>query len=98
MSFDAAIARIFRRLGSLATFTPVTGPAVADIYVHYEQESQIQGGLDGGVVRISPTVEYLLSDLGVTARNGDKFTIGSTVYAVGEQVSNDGFTAMVTVK
>ncbi|MGB5217114.1 MAG: hypothetical protein WBN66_02330 [Smithella sp.] len=99
--FDIALANIFQTpgIGSLATYTPVTGPAVPEIYVSYVQETQLQGGLDGGVIQIAPTIEYILSDLnGAIAKQGDTFTIGTDVYSVAAQVSNDGKTAMVKVE
>ena len=98
--FDIALVGIFRTpgIGSLATYTPVTGSVVLGIYVNYEQQTQLQGGLDGGVMMIAPTIEYILLDLaGVVAKQGDTFTIGSDVYTVAGQVSNDGKTAMVRV-
>lgn len=98
MSFDTAISRIFSKLGTLATFTPVSGPVVSGIYVNFENQTQLQGGVDGNVMQVASTIEYILDDLGVTARNGDVFTVDGTAYTVGEMVSNDGFTAMVTVK
>lgn len=98
MSFNTAISRIFARLGSLATYTPVSGPVVDGIYVVYEQQSEIQAQMESGVIQIAPTIEYIIDDLGLTAKSGDTFTIGSTVYTAGAQVSNDGITAMVMVK
>jgi len=99
--FDTALTNIFQTpgIGSLATYTPVSGAAVSGIYVSYEQETQLQGGLDGGVMQIAPTIEYILLDLaGAVAKQGDTFTIGTDVYTVAAQVSNDGKTAMVKVE
>ena len=97
-SFERASARILQRIGSSATFTPATGDPIAGIYVNHVQESAVQSGIDAGMVRLETTIEYLLSDIGRRAASGETFTIGSTVYTVYEQVSNDGYTAMVTVR
>lgn len=96
--FETAAARILKRIGSSATFTPAAGDPVSGIYVDYVQESAVQSGLDAGMVKIEPTIEYLLSDIGRRAVKGETFTIGSTIYTVCEQVSNDGVTATVTVR
>lgn len=96
-SFDTAMARIFEKLGSTATFTPATGSDVSGIYVNLELESAIQG-MDAGVVRVQPTIEYIISDLGREAVEGESFTVSGTVYTVCERVAYDGRTATVAVK
>ena len=96
--FETSSAKILQKIGKPATFTPATGDPIGDIYVDYVQESAIQSGMDAGMVRLESTIEYLLSDIGRRAANGETFTIGSNTYTVCEQVSNDGYTAMVTVR
>lgn len=102
--FDTAMTKIFRKLGSEATFTPATGSAVSGIYVNLMLDSQVQG-MDAGVVRIVPTIEYIISDLGREAVEGETFTITdensvsyNEAFAVCERVAYDGRTATVTVK
>lgn len=95
--FDTAIARIFTKIGSEATFTPASGSSVSGIYVNLELDSQLQG-MEGGVVRIMPTIEYIINDLGREAAEGETFTVSGTVYTVCERVAYDGKTAMVAVK
>ena len=102
--FDTAIAQIFTKLGSAATFTPATGPAVPGIYVNLELESAVQG-MDAGVVRIMPTIEYIISDIGREAVEGETFSITDTespaygnTYTICERVAYDGRTATVAVK
>jgi hypothetical protein len=102
MAFDSsltqALADMFEHIGKSATFTPQTGTPV-ELYVDYVENSNDQPiGFDATIPIQEKTIEYVFSDIGREAKNGETFTINGVTYTVQNKVASDGYTVTVAVK
>lgn len=103
MSFDSKTAQalqdIFEECGEEATFTPATGDPVTGIYVDVNESTILAPGTyQAGLSLQDKTIEYIVADIGREVKNGETFTVNSTVYTVVQKVSCDGYTGIVAVK
>lgn len=103
--FNGMIQTVFSALDGIdddivpATYSPMTGEAVAIERVHFRKESfEGPDGFRFRGVQCEKTVEALLNDFGRQPDIGDMITIGGVEYEITEAYLTDGRTVKAVLR
>jgi len=81
--YQSAMSDLFNSRGSTATYKPIIGAAVENVYVLVTKDMDPQpGGFEAAAWQRTTTLECLASEVGGEPRRGDRFVVGDDVYLV----------------